>query len=198
MSTLARTDLIVLDDWGLSPLDTEARRNLLELFDNRHGHRSTLSHPRTLAQDYRRSNGADGPLPAGGVLVGESIQTTELGTPQSSPLSPLLANIQLDDLDHERERRGHWFTRYADDLLVLVKWRGTRTMVRNLQAPGTDKHLAILTALGSKSHRHLSRTPATRSGMTKTKSTKGTALQRRIYSPGSLRACFASSASQRA
>ncbi len=51
-----------------------------------------------------------------GVLVGDIIQATELGTPQGSPLSPLLANILLDDLDKELERRGQRFARYADDL----------------------------------------------------------------------------------
>ena len=56
-----------------------------------------------------------------GVLVGDLIQATEMGTAQGSPLSPLLANVLLDDLDKELERRGHRFTRYADDLLVLVK-----------------------------------------------------------------------------
>jgi RNA-directed DNA polymerase len=56
-----------------------------------------------------------------GVLVGQSIQPTELGTPQGGPLSPLLANILLDDLDKELERRGHRFARYADDLLILVR-----------------------------------------------------------------------------
>jgi len=56
-----------------------------------------------------------------GVLVGESIQATVIGTPQGGPLSPLLANILLDDLDKELERRGQWFVRYADDLLILVK-----------------------------------------------------------------------------
>jgi len=56
-----------------------------------------------------------------GALVGESIQATELGTPQGGPLSPLLANILLDDLDKELEQRGHRFARYADDLLILVK-----------------------------------------------------------------------------
>jgi RNA-directed DNA polymerase len=55
-----------------------------------------------------------------GVLVGETIEATELGTPQGGPLSPLLANILLDDLDKELERRGHRFVRYADDLLILV------------------------------------------------------------------------------
>jgi len=55
------------------------------------------------------------------VQVGDTIQTTSIGTPQGGPLSPLLANILLDDLDRELERRGHGFVRYADDLLVLVK-----------------------------------------------------------------------------
>lgn len=55
-----------------------------------------------------------------GVLVGETIEATEMGTPQGGPLSPLLANILLDDLDKELERRGHRFVRYADDLLILV------------------------------------------------------------------------------
>ena len=56
-----------------------------------------------------------------GALVGEVIQATEIGTPQGSPLSPLLANILLDDLDKELERRRLRFARYADDLLILVK-----------------------------------------------------------------------------
>lgn len=42
MASLARTDLILIDDWGLNPLDTSARRDLLELLDDRHGQRSTL------------------------------------------------------------------------------------------------------------------------------------------------------------
>lgn len=56
-----------------------------------------------------------------GVLVGDILQPTEMGTPQGSPLSPLLANILLDDLDQELERRGHRFVRYADDLRILVR-----------------------------------------------------------------------------
>jgi len=54
-------------------------------------------------------------------MVGETFEPSELGTPQGGPLSPLLANILLDDLDRELERRGHRFTRYADDLLILVR-----------------------------------------------------------------------------
>ena len=49
-----------------------------------------------------------------GVLVGESLQPTEEGVPQGSPLSPLLSNLMLDDLAQELERRGPRFARYAD------------------------------------------------------------------------------------
>jgi RNA-directed DNA polymerase len=48
-----------------------------------------------------------------GVLINDEIQPSELGTPQGGPLSPLLANILLDDLDRELEGRGHRFVRYA-------------------------------------------------------------------------------------
>ena len=52
------------------------------------------------------------------------------GTPQGGPLSPLLSNILLDDLDQELERRGHAFCRYADDCNVYVRTRraGERVM----------------------------------------------------------------------
>jgi hypothetical protein len=52
------------------------------------------------------------------------------GTPQGGPLSPLLANVLLDEVDKELERRGHAFVRYADDCNVYVRSRraGERTM----------------------------------------------------------------------
>jgi RNA-directed DNA polymerase len=56
-----------------------------------------------------------------GVMVSGVKQASLEGTPQGSPLSPLLANIMLDDLDRELERRGHRFVRYADDVRVHVK-----------------------------------------------------------------------------
>lgn len=65
-----------------------------------------------------------------GVLVGEHIEPSEVGTPQGGPLSPLLANVLLHQLDCELERRGHRFARYADDLVILVKTQraGERVM----------------------------------------------------------------------
>jgi len=56
-----------------------------------------------------------------GVVVNGRQQATRKGVPQGGPLSPLLANILLDDLDKELEKRGHRFVRYADDFLILVK-----------------------------------------------------------------------------
>lgn len=56
-----------------------------------------------------------------GVMVQGRLQETPLGVPQGGPLSPLLANIILDDLDKELEKRGHRFARYADDFIILVK-----------------------------------------------------------------------------
>lgn len=56
-----------------------------------------------------------------GIMV-EGLETTRTeGTPQGSPLSPLLSNIMLDDLDKELERRGHAFCRYADDCNIYVR-----------------------------------------------------------------------------
>jgi RNA-directed DNA polymerase len=56
-----------------------------------------------------------------GVMLEGVVQKTEWGTPQGSPLSPLLSNILLDDLDKELEQRGHRFARYVDDGVILVK-----------------------------------------------------------------------------
>jgi RNA-directed DNA polymerase len=56
-----------------------------------------------------------------GVMVNGVVLTSEEGTPQGGSLSPLLANILLDDLDKELERRGHRFVRYADDCNIYVK-----------------------------------------------------------------------------
>lgn len=56
-----------------------------------------------------------------GVSVDGRIEPTALGVPQGGPLSPLLANVVLDELDWELDRRGHRFARYADDCNILVR-----------------------------------------------------------------------------
>jgi group II intron reverse transcriptase/maturase len=65
-----------------------------------------------------------------GVMEGGLVHATIEGTPQGSPLSPLLSNVMLDDLDWELERRGHRFVRYADDGRIYVRSRraGERVM----------------------------------------------------------------------
>lgn len=56
-----------------------------------------------------------------GVVTKHTFKEWVEGVPQGGPLSPLLSNIMLNELDHELERRGHRFVRYADDLLIFFK-----------------------------------------------------------------------------
>jgi RNA-directed DNA polymerase len=65
-----------------------------------------------------------------GILVGDLIEEPGEGTPQGGPLSPLLSNIVLDELDKELEKRGLRFVRYADDCMIYVRSRlaGERVM----------------------------------------------------------------------
>jgi RNA-directed DNA polymerase len=65
-----------------------------------------------------------------GMMTGGLTTARMEGTPQGGPLSPLLSNILLDDLDKELERRGHRFCRYADDCNIYVRSKraGERTM----------------------------------------------------------------------
>ena len=56
-----------------------------------------------------------------GVMEGGLVSPVDEGTPQGGPLSPLLSNLVLDELDRELERRGHRFARYADDCNIYVR-----------------------------------------------------------------------------
>ncbi len=56
-----------------------------------------------------------------GVMIGYKYEDTDEGVPQGGPLSPILSNIILTELDRELERRGHPFVRYADDCIIFCK-----------------------------------------------------------------------------
>lgn len=58
-----------------------------------------------------------------GVVANGKFERTEVGMPQGGPLSPLLSNIMLNELDKELESRGHRFVRYADDCMIFCKSR---------------------------------------------------------------------------
>ena len=58
-----------------------------------------------------------------GVIANGMFERTETGMPQGGPLSPLLSNVMLNELDKELERRGHRFVRYADDCMIFCKSR---------------------------------------------------------------------------
>jgi RNA-directed DNA polymerase len=66
-----------------------------------------------------------------GMMMGGVVSPRTEGTPQGGPLSPLMSNVLLDELDKELERRGHKFCRYADDSNIYVRSRqaGERVMV---------------------------------------------------------------------
>jgi RNA-directed DNA polymerase len=66
-----------------------------------------------------------------GVMIGGLVSPTDEGTPQGGPLSPLLSNVMLNELDKELEKRGHRFCRYADDGNIYVRSMraGRRVMV---------------------------------------------------------------------
>ena len=66
-----------------------------------------------------------------GIIDNQLFIESREGVPQGGPLSPLLANIMLDSLDKELEKRGHKFARYADDFMILVKSRRAGTRVLN-------------------------------------------------------------------
>jgi len=73
-----------------------------------------------------------------GIMDGGVLMVRSEGTPQGGPLSPLLANVLLDEVDKELERRGHCFVRYADDANVYVRSRraGKRVMALLLKLYG--------------------------------------------------------------
>ena len=78
-----------------------------------------------------------------GVIVRNSFEETEVGVPQGGPLSPILSNIMLNELDWELERRGHRFVRYADDLMIFCKSRRSAQRVLKNILPFIEKRLFL-------------------------------------------------------
>ena len=66
-----------------------------------------------------------------GIISKGMFEKTDVGMPQGGPLSPLLSNIMLNELDKELKRRGHRFVRYADDCMIFCKSRKSaeRTLI---------------------------------------------------------------------
>jgi RNA-directed DNA polymerase len=104
----------------------------LEKFVDRVNHDVLMSRVRRRVKDRRVVILIHRFLKAGVLRLAGSVEPTVAGPPQGGPLSPLLANLLLDELDKELEKRGHRFVRYADDANISVRSRqaGERVMAR--------------------------------------------------------------------
>jgi RNA-directed DNA polymerase len=78
-----------------------------------------------------------------GIMTGGLVERAREGTPQGGPLSPLLSNILLDELDKELERRGHAFCRYADDSNIYVASRRAGERVMESVSQFLEKRLRL-------------------------------------------------------
>jgi RNA-directed DNA polymerase len=102
----------------------------LEQFFDRVNHDVLMSRVRRRVTDRRVLTLIHRFLKAGALTLEGNVEPTAEGTPQGGPLSPLLANLLLDEFDKELEKRGHRFARYADDANISVRSRqaGERVM----------------------------------------------------------------------
>lgn len=78
-----------------------------------------------------------------GVISKGMFEKTEVGMPQGGPLSPLLSNIMLNELDKELERRGHRFVRYADDCMIFCKSKKSAERTLNNIVPYIEGKLFL-------------------------------------------------------
>jgi len=114
----------------------------LERFFDRVVHEALMSRVKRRIADPRVLKLIDRYLKSG-VMIGEILEPTEEGVPQGGPLSPLLANLLLDDLDRELENRGHHFVRYADDVNIYVRSRRAGERVLASVKSFLEKHLKL-------------------------------------------------------
>jgi len=129
----------------------------LEKFFDRVNHDILMSRVSRHVSDRRVLHLIRGYLNSG-VMINGVVYERELGTPQGGPLSPLLANILLDEVDKELEKRGHRFVRYADDANVYVKSRtagdrvmqGLRELYDRLNLKVNEAKSKVCSAFGSK------------------------------------------------
>ena len=78
-----------------------------------------------------------------GVVEKEMFAKTDVGVPQDGPLSPLLSNIMLNELDKELTKRGHRFVRYADDCMIFVKSKKSANRTLNSIVTFIEKKLFL-------------------------------------------------------
>lgn len=114
----------------------------LEKFFDRVNHDKLMARVRRRVQDSRVLRLIRSYLEAGVMRDGVCVRRED-GTPQGGPLSPLLANIMLDDLDRFLERRGHRFCRYADDCNVYVRSRRAGERVKGAMTRFLTKELSL-------------------------------------------------------
>jgi RNA-directed DNA polymerase len=78
-----------------------------------------------------------------GAMIANEVSKTYIGVPQGGPLSPLLSNIMLNELDKELDRRGHQYVRYADDLVIFCKSRRAAKRIHEHILPFIEKKLFL-------------------------------------------------------
>ncbi len=114
----------------------------LEKFFDRVNHDILMSRVGRIVKDKRVLRLIRRYLQAG-LLEGGIISPRQEGTPQGGPLSPLLSNILLDELDKELERRGHRFCRYADDCNIYLQTRQSAQRVMDSVSRFLEEQLKL-------------------------------------------------------
>ena len=114
----------------------------LEKFFDRVHHERLMARVKDVVKD-RRVRGLINAYLKAGALVGGIVEKNEEGTPQGGPLSPLLSNIVLTELDRELEKRGHRFVRYADDCNIYVKSKRSAERVMTSTSHFIEKRMRL-------------------------------------------------------